>query len=113
MSEQDDPDVIEQAPRHASFRWRPGSLTVALVGCLLVAAAGTFAGLRLTASGPANPDLSRLITEVTTVPVDTGAPVGFIARSGALPGTPPPSVKKTKPLSLEVNRTRFACLSFP
>ena len=91
MSEQDDPDVIEQAPRHAGFPWRPGSLTVALVACLLLAAAGTFAALRLTSSGPANPDLSRLITEVTTVPVDTAAPVGFLAGSGARPATPPPA----------------------
>ena len=88
MSEQDDPDVIEQAPRHASFPWRPGSLPVALVACVLLAAAGTFAALRLTSSGPANPDLSRLITEVTTVPVDTAPPAGLLS---GLPATPLPS----------------------
>jgi hypothetical protein len=104
VSEQDDPDVIEQAPRHASFpglpwlpagKWtpagkRPGTLTAAVVACVLLAAAGTFAALRLTSSGPADPDLGRLITEVTTVPVDTAAPAGFIAESGGLPATPPP-----------------------
>lgn len=104
MSEQDDPDVIEQAPRHASFpglpwlpagKWtpagkRPGTLTAAVVACVLLAAAGTFAALRLTSSGPADPDLGRLITEVTTVPVDKAAPAGFIAESGGLPATPPP-----------------------
>ena len=104
MSEQDDPDVIEQAPRHASFPglpWltagkrtpagkRPGTLTAAVVACVLLAAAGAFAALRLTSSGPADPDLGRLITEVTTVPVDTAAPAGFIAGRGGLPATPPP-----------------------
>jgi hypothetical protein len=103
VSEQDDPDVIEQAPRHASFpglpwltagKWtpagkRPGALTAAVIACVLLAAAGTFAALRLTSSGPADPDLGRLITEVTTVPVDTAAPAGFIAGAAGLPATPP------------------------
>ena len=102
MSEQDDPDVIEQAPRHASFpglpwlpagKWtpagkRPGTLTAAVVACVLLAAAGTFAALRLTSSGPADPDLGRLITEVTTVPVGTAAHAGLIAGAAGLPASP-------------------------
>jgi hypothetical protein len=61
-----------------------------VVACVLLAAVGTFAALRLTSSGPADPDLGRLITEVTTVPVDKAAPAGFIGVAGGLPGTPPP-----------------------
>jgi uncharacterized protein DUF929 len=103
VSEQDDPDVIEQAPRYAGFpglpwlaagKWtpagkRPGSLTAAVVACVLLAAAGTFAALSLTSTGPADPDLGRLITEVTTVPVDTAAPAGFISGAAGPPATPP------------------------
>jgi Domain of unknown function (DUF929) len=81
VSDQDDPDVIEQAPRFSlpRMRWRPSGpwtpagkrpavLAAAVVVCALLAVAGSFAVLRLTSSGPADP-LAGLVTEVTTVPV--------------------------------------------
>jgi hypothetical protein len=49
-------------------------LAAVVVACVLLAIGGTFAALRLTSSGPADPALAELITEVTTVPVGTPAP---------------------------------------
>ena len=99
MSDQDDPDVIEQEPRHVSIPrmpWlpagkRPATFTAAVVAAVLLAVAGTFAGLRLTSGGPADPGLAGLITEVTTVPVGPPAPAGLVpdARGTILPTIPP------------------------
>jgi hypothetical protein len=99
VSDQDDPDVIEQAPRSLSIPrppWlprlpagkRPAVFAAAAV-FLLVAAAGTFAALRLT--GPADPALAGLITEVTTVPVGPAAPASPrpVVTGGARPVTAP------------------------
>jgi hypothetical protein len=98
VSDQDDPDVIEQAPRHVSIPWmpagkRPAMFAAAVVACALLAVAGTFGALRLTSSGPADPALAELITEVTTVPVGTSAPAGPGPNPGGfiLPATPPSS----------------------
>jgi hypothetical protein len=101
VSDQDDPDVIEQAPRHVSLPrvpWipagkRPPMLAAAVAASVLLAVAGTFAALRLTSSGPADPALAGLITEVTTVPVAAPAPAGPDPSTGGagLPTTPPPS----------------------
>jgi hypothetical protein len=105
VSDQDDPDVIEQAPRSLSIprpSWLPSPLwlpslpagsravlAAAVAAFVLVAAAGTFAVLRLT--GPADPALAGLITEVTTVPVGPAAPArpDPVVTGGALPVTPP------------------------
>jgi hypothetical protein len=51
-------------------------LVLAVAGtCVLLVAGATVAAVRLTARGPADPALAKLITEVTTVPVDSVAPV--------------------------------------
>ena len=101
MSDQDDPDVIEQAPRHVSILrvpWiptgkRPATFAAAVVASVLLTVAGTFAALRLTSSGPADPALAGLITEVTTVPVGTPAPAGpdLNTDGTGLQTMPPPS----------------------
>jgi hypothetical protein len=120
VSDQDDPDVIEQAPRFSlpKMPWHPAGLRVptgkrpavlaaAVVAFALVAAGGSFAVVRLT-SGPPDP-LAGLITEVTSVPVSpdatagtpppggapvpvgTPVPAGTFAVGGVLPTPPPPS----------------------
>ena len=79
MSDQDEPDIIEQAPRYGGIprvpwipagKWmptrkRPPMLAVA---CVLLAIAGVFVAVRMTSGGPAQPTVAALITEVTTVP---------------------------------------------
>lgn len=101
MSDQDDPDVIEQAPRQVSIPrvpWipngkRPATFAAAVAASVLLAVAGTFAVLRLTSNGPADPGLAELITEVTTVPVGRAAPAGpgLNANGAGLQTTPPPT----------------------
>ena len=61
-------------------------VAAAVVAGALLAVAGSFAVLRLTSSGPADPYLAELVTEVTTVPVGHPAPVG-----ATLPTMPPTS----------------------
>jgi hypothetical protein len=99
VPDQDDPDVIEQAPRQVSIPrvpWmptgkRPATVAAVAAASVLLALAGMFAALRLTGSGPADPALARLVTEVTTVPVDLSAPAspGLNDGSAGLPTTPP------------------------
>jgi Domain of unknown function (DUF929) len=101
VSDQDDPDVIEQAPRQVSIPrvpWipkgkRPATFAAAVAAAVLLAVAGTFAVLRLTSSGPADPGLAELITEVTTVPVGPATPAGpgLNANGAGLQPTPPTS----------------------
>lgn len=79
----DDGDILELGPRKPPRRWAIGhrsrqALAVASA-CALLAVGGTLAGLRLSSHGPADPDLTRLITEVTTVPASAAG-----SRSGSL-----------------------------
>lgn len=92
MSERDDADVIEQAPRQVSFAAVPGlsalsglsgslgagrrRIVVIAAACALLAIAATLVTIRLTESPRTDPALARLITEVTTVPLGTSVP-GF------------------------------------
>jgi hypothetical protein len=85
----DDGDVLELGPDKPRRGWAIGRRgRLALAGaCALLVVGGALIGLRLSSSGPANPALARLITEVTTVPV---SPVGSGAAgsySGALPSS--------------------------
>jgi hypothetical protein len=85
----DDGDVLEMGPDKPRHGWAIGRRgRLALAGaCALLVVGGALIGLRLSSSGPANPALARLITEVTTVPV---SPVGSGAAgsySGALPSS--------------------------
>jgi thiol-disulfide isomerase/thioredoxin len=111
VSDQDDPDVIEQAPRFSFPRmpWRPSGprtpargkpavLAAAVVACALLAVAGSFAVLRLTSSGPADP-LAELVTEVTTVPV--GHPAPDDATLPTLPPTSPGTSAYSSSLQIE------------
>jgi hypothetical protein len=111
VSDQDDPDVIEQAPRFSFPRmpWRlfgprtpargkPAVLAAAVVACALLAVAGSFAVLRLTSSGPADP-LAGLVTEVTTVPV--GHPAPDDATLPTLPPTSPGTSAYSSSLQIE------------
>jgi len=87
MSERDDADVIEQAPRQVSFPLVPGLLAlrgapgarrrrivVIAAACALLVTAATLVTARLAESPRTDPALARLITEVTTVPVGTSVP---------------------------------------
>ena len=71
----DDGDVLEMGPEKPRRGWaigRRSRLVLAIAGLsALLAVGGTLAGLRLSSSGPADPALARLITDVTTVPVST------------------------------------------
>jgi len=93
MSEQDDADVIEQAPRQFNFPAAPGlpalrgivgsgrrRLVVLAAACTLLVTAAVLVTFRLTEGPRADPALAGLITEVTTVPVGTSVP--------GLPGLP-------------------------
>ena len=62
---------------------RPAMFAAAVVACALLAVAGTLAALRLTSSGPADPALAELITEVTTVPVGTPVPARPVSTPAA------------------------------
>src|SRR6202142_3034037 len=82
-------DVLEMGPDKPRRGWaisRRGRL--ALAGpCALLVVGGGLVGLRLSSSGPANPALARLITEVTTVPVSAVGSVGAAAYEGLLPSS--------------------------
>lgn len=101
MSEQDDADVVEQAPRKFDFPavpWLPalpvlrGSartrrrlVIVIAAACALLVTAATVATFLLTEGPGADPALAGLVTEVTTVPVGESVPglPGLPASSGA------------------------------
>jgi Domain of unknown function (DUF929) len=76
----DDGDIIEMSmerPRRAWAIGRRSRLILIVAGaCALLAVGGTLAAVRLTAGGPADPALEKLITEVTTVPVGAAVAVG-------------------------------------
>jgi hypothetical protein len=87
MSEQDDADVIEQAPRQFNFPAVPGlpalrgivgsgrrRLVVIAAACALLVTAATLVTFRLAEGPRTDPALAGLITEVTTVPVGTSVP---------------------------------------
>jgi hypothetical protein len=79
-------DVLEMGPAKPRRGWavgRPERLALACV-CALLAVGGTLVGLRLTSSGPADPALAGLITEVTTVPVSAVGSGGAGTYSGEL-----------------------------
>ncbi|MGH3245499.1 MAG: DUF929 family protein [Trebonia sp.] len=86
MSEQDDADVIEQAPRRLCLPVVPGlatlrgisgtgrrRLVIAVAFALLVTVATLVTG-QLTRVPRTDPGFARLITEVTTVPVGKSVP---------------------------------------
>jgi Domain of unknown function (DUF929) len=97
MSEQDDPDLIEQAPRQFSLGIIPSISTIPVIAtltgtkrrrlfaigtaCVLLLGVAAAVTLTRVIGAPADPALAQLITEVTTVPVGT-----------SLPGLPPPPV---------------------
>jgi hypothetical protein len=82
----DDGDVLEMGPDKPRRGWAIGRRgRLALAGaCALLAVGGTLVGLRLSSSGPADPDLTRLITEVTTVRVNELGSGGAGTYSGEL-----------------------------
>jgi Domain of unknown function (DUF929) len=95
MSEQDDADVVEQAPRQFNFPAVPGlpalrgmvgtgrrRVVIIAAACALLVTAATLATFRLTEGPRADPALAGLIAEVTTVPVGKSMP--------GLPGFPAP-----------------------
>jgi hypothetical protein len=82
-------DVLEMGPDRPRRGWaisRRGRLALA-GACALLVVGGALAGLRLSSSGPANPALARLITEVTTVPVSAVGSGGGGSYAGALPSS--------------------------
>jgi Domain of unknown function (DUF929) len=84
-------DVLEMGPDKPRRGWTIGRRgRLALAGaCALLVVGGALTGLRLSSSGPANPALAKLITEVTTVPasaVGSGSG-GAGSYSGALPSS--------------------------
>jgi hypothetical protein len=93
MSEQDDADVTEQAPRQFNFPVVPGlpalrgvigtgrrRLVVIAAACALPVTAATLVTFQLTEGPRTNQGLAGLITAVTTVPVGKSVP--------GLPGLP-------------------------
>jgi hypothetical protein len=88
----DDGDVLEMGSDKPRRAWAIGPRArLALAGvCALLAVGGTLAGLRLSSSGPADPALARLITEVTTVPASLVGSGGAGTYSGEL--LPPDSL---------------------
>src|ERR1700722_18492298 len=89
----DDGDILEMGPDQPRRSWaigRRGRSAVAVAGvCALLAAGGTVAGLRLVSHSPADPALARLITEVTTVPVNAAGPGSGSAAQGSYAGSLP------------------------
>ncbi len=87
----DDGDVLEMGQDRPRRTWaigRRSRIVLAVAGvCVLLAAGGTVACLRLSADGPADPALSTLITEVTTVPMSAvrSASGGAGSYAGSLP----------------------------
>lgn len=90
----DDGDFLEMGQRKPRRSWafsRRSRVVLAVAGvCLLLAAGGTVAGLRLGSRGPADPALARLITEVTRVPVNAEA-AGPGAQGSYVGSLPSPS----------------------
>jgi hypothetical protein len=83
MSQQEDADVIEQAPRRRDLSFVPGRrLVIAGAALALLVTAATLVTGQLTRVPRADPGLARLITEVTTVPVGKSMP-NFSALSAA------------------------------
>jgi hypothetical protein len=82
-------DVLEMGPDRPRRGWAIGRQgRLALAGaCALLVVGGALIGLRLSSSGPANPALARLITEVTTVPVSAVGSGGAGSYAGALPSS--------------------------
>jgi hypothetical protein len=82
-------DVLEMGPDKPRRGWAIGRRgRLALAGaCALLVVGGALIGLRLSSSGPADPALARLVTEVTTVPVSAVGAGG----AGSYAGTLPPS----------------------
>ena len=87
----DDGDILAMGadkPRRTWALGRRGRIALAVVGgCALLAAGGTAAALRLGSRGPADPALTGLITEVTTVPMSAlrSASGGQGSYAGSLP----------------------------
>ena len=85
----DDGDVLEMGqdkPRRGWAIGRRGRLALA-GACALLVVGGALTGLRLSSSGPSDPALARLITEVTTVPVSAVGSGGAAAYEGVLPSS--------------------------
>ena len=82
-------DVLEMGPDKPRRGWAIGRRgRLALAGaCALLVVGGVLVGLRLSSSGPSNPALARLITEVTTVPVSEVGSGGAGSYSGSLPSS--------------------------
>jgi Domain of unknown function (DUF929) len=74
----DDGDILEMGSQRRRRQWVPARrsrLVLVIAGaCALLAVGGTLTALRLDARTPADPALARLISEVTTVPVNAGEP---------------------------------------
>ena len=120
----EDADIIEMS---AGKRWLPGliggrsRLVLVIAGvCALLAVGGTLVGLRLDASGPADPALAKLITETTTVPVNETVPAPTTPNTsvavpvGGLPGqlassglSPSDSILVTTAAPFPVSGTRL------
>lgn len=124
MSEQDDADVIEQAPRRLGLPAVPGLAAlrgisgtgrrrrVVIVAALaLLVTAATLVTGQLTRVPRTDPGLARLITEVTTVPVGksvpglSGLPASALSASASssilLIGLDTPRVVSGPPLTLD------------
>jgi hypothetical protein len=102
----DDEDIIEMSAGKPRLTWLTGviagrsRLVLVVAGlCALLAAGGTFAAVRLGSSGPSNPALAKLITEVTTVPVSETVPAATSTGGAAVPGggvpAPPQSLSSS------------------
>jgi Domain of unknown function (DUF929) len=123
----DDGDVLEMGPQRPTRSWSPGRrarLALAGVCALLLVAGGTIAALRLNSPSPGDPALAKLITEVTTVPVNaagSGSAVGSggaIAYQGALPASAAPgstgspdSIASSSSLAAASSSGQFAAVS--
>jgi Domain of unknown function (DUF929) len=74
----DDGDILEMGSQRRRRQWVPARrsrLVLVIAGaCALLAVGGTLTALRLDSRTPADPALARLISEVTTVPVNAGEP---------------------------------------
>jgi hypothetical protein len=107
----DDGDVLAMGPEKPPRGWAIGARTrrvmIAAGVCVLLAAGGTVAAVRLSA--PTDPALAKLVTEVTTVPLRETVPspastVVIMGNAGPGSGNPdtqsPPNSQGTGSLSL-------------
>ena len=82
----DDGDIIEMSagkPRLTRLIGGRSRLVFVVAGvCALLAAGAAFAAVRTDSPGPADPALTKLITEVTTVPVSETVPAPATAGTG-------------------------------